>query len=119
MWRVDPSTLARLHVHTALQLEGVDPALEPPPGAPVRGRAGAGELHRARRRDHRRTRQLGFQGLRPPLNGGDNGPGWVTSRRPRARESREADGTRVGRVSDETTNRAFWRHYRHVMESRA
>ena len=38
-----------------------------------------------------------------------------TSPRSLAREQRMDDGRLVGQISDETTNRAFWRHYRDVM----
>ncbi|MGE0423707.1 MAG: Rieske 2Fe-2S domain-containing protein [Reyranellaceae bacterium] len=118
--RVDPLDVgAVLHVHTALQLEGVEPALN---RRLVRqSEAGLGPASFIVPDDAiiAERMQLGFQGLRPPVKGSDNGPGWVDLSRGRARESREADGTRVGHVSDETTNRAFWRHYRHVMESRA
>lgn len=46
------------------------------------------------------------------------GRGWIDLSRGLAREQ-ITDGRRVGQVSDETTNRAFWAQYRHVMTSRA
>jgi phenylpropionate dioxygenase-like ring-hydroxylating dioxygenase large terminal subunit len=44
--------------------------------------------------------------------------GWIDLSRGAGRERRDAMG-RVGHVSDETTNRGFWRHYRSVMTARA
>lgn len=41
--------------------------------------------------------------------------GWMDLSRGLAREVRDGDDL-VGHVSDETTNRGFWRHYRAVME---
>jgi hypothetical protein len=62
--------------------------------------------------------QLGFTGVQAPSNG-EVGAGWIDLSRGRSRERRDADGRRVGHISDEVTNRAFWQHYRQVMESRA
>lgn len=42
-------------------------------------------------------------------------PGWLQLRRGIEREETEADGTLVAQASDETSQRAFWRHYRHLM----
>ena len=44
--------------------------------------------------------------------------GWIDLSRGAARERSDALG-KVGHVSDETTNRGFWQHYRHVMRARA
>jgi len=44
--------------------------------------------------------------------------GWIDLSRGAGRERCDAMG-RVGHVSDETTNRGFWRHYRSVMTARA
>jgi phenylpropionate dioxygenase-like ring-hydroxylating dioxygenase large terminal subunit len=47
-------------------------------------------------------------------SGGD-GRAWIDLSRGLEREETDDDGRRHGRVSDETTNRGFWRQYRHVM----
>ncbi len=43
-------------------------------------------------------------------------PGWVLLKRGAQDEEQHADGTRVGALKDETPQRAFWRHYKCVME---
>lgn len=49
---------------------------------------------------------------------GGDGTAWIDLSRGRNRERIDAEGRRVGHVSDEVTNRAFWHHYREVMEAR-
>ena len=44
--------------------------------------------------------------------------GWIDLTRGRHRERQDAQG-KVGHVSDETTNRGFWSHYRQVMAVKA
>lgn len=46
-------------------------------------------------------------------------PGWVLLKRGTQDEEQHADGTRVGALKDETPQRAFWRHYKAVMEGAA
>jgi len=55
--------------------------------------------------------QQGFRAGRLPVHG------WVDLGRGARRERRDAAG-KVGHVSDETTNRGFWQHYRAVMMAR-
>ena len=55
--------------------------------------------------------QQGFRAGRQPMHG------WVDLGRGARRERRDAAG-KVGHVSDETTNRGFWQHYRAVMMAR-
>ena len=43
---------------------------------------------------------------------------WIDLSRGARREQVDADGHRFSHISDETTNRGFWQHYRHVMSSR-
>jgi hypothetical protein len=50
--------------------------------------------------------QLGFQNDLDP---------WLLLSRGITRERREADGTRVGHVTDEVTQRGIWREWRRVM----
>lgn len=42
---------------------------------------------------------------------------WLELSRGVERETSDAQGNRVGRVSDEVTNRSFWQHYQSVMSS--
>jgi len=44
-----------------------------------------------------------------------SGQAWLDLSRGEQREIVEADGSRIGHVTDETTNRGFWHHYRKVM----
>jgi phenylpropionate dioxygenase-like ring-hydroxylating dioxygenase large terminal subunit len=44
-----------------------------------------------------------------------NGRGWIDMSRGLGREQGEPDGRRAALISDETTNRGFWRQYRTVM----
>ncbi len=43
---------------------------------------------------------------------------WVILSRGMARERREPDGTRVGHVTDEVTQRGIWREWKRVMTGR-
>lgn len=43
------------------------------------------------------------------------GQAWLDLSRGEEREELREDGSIVGHVSDETTNRGFWRHYQHVI----
>ena len=46
--------------------------------------------------------------------------GWIDLSRGLERETLDSvSGRRVGHVTDETTNRGFWRRYREVMTSEA
>lgn len=42
-------------------------------------------------------------------------PEWIDLSRGLVREEIDGAGRRIAHLTDETTNRAFWRHYRHVM----
>ena len=53
--------------------------------------------------------QVGFQNDLDP---------WLILSRGMHRERREADGTRVGHVTDEVTQRGIWREWRRVMTGR-
>lgn len=63
--------------------------------------------------------QAAMQGARPGGNGATAGHAWIDLSRGLKREQRGADGERIGHISDEVTNRAFWRRYRQVMDSAA
>lgn len=47
---------------------------------------------------------------------GADEPEWVLLKRGLHTEERTPDGIRTGELKDETSQRAFWRHYRHLME---
>jgi hypothetical protein len=46
-------------------------------------------------------------------------PEWIELGRGLNREEIDAQGRRVGHMTDETTNRGLWRHYRQVMSAGA
>jgi hypothetical protein len=54
-----------------------------------------------------------FAGARPEWS--TAGRAWIDLSRGLERETVDEAGRRYGQVSDETTNRAFWRHYRSLM----
>ncbi len=114
-----------VHRHTAVQLDGADEAFNRrllrqseaamgPAGFIVPDDAVTAE-----------RMQAGFAGSRPAwaVSGADpatragagGGRAWIDLSRGLDRERTDSDGRRHGDVTDETTNRAFWRHYRHVM----
>jgi phenylpropionate dioxygenase-like ring-hydroxylating dioxygenase large terminal subunit len=118
--RVDPLDVGTVvHAHTVIQLEGVDAALNRRLLRQSEAALGPASFIVPDDAIIAERMQLGFRGLRPPFNGGDARRGWIDLSRGRSREQRGPDGTRIGHVSDEVTNRAFWQHYRHLMESRA
>jgi phenylpropionate dioxygenase-like ring-hydroxylating dioxygenase large terminal subunit len=121
--RVDPLDIGTVvHAHTALQFDGVEPALNRRLLRQSEAALGPASFIVPDDAIIAERMQLGFQGLRPPSNGdvGDNDRrGWIDLSRGQSREQRAPDGKRIGHVSDEVTNRAFWQHYRRMMEARA
>ncbi|MCW5747070.1 MAG: Rieske 2Fe-2S domain-containing protein [Alphaproteobacteria bacterium] len=118
--RVDPLDVgAVVHAHTVMQLEGVDPALNRRLLRQSEAALGPASFIVPDDAIIAERMQVGFHGVRPPVDGANARDGWIDLSRGRARERREADGRRIGHISDEVTNRGFWHHYRHVMESRA
>jgi phenylpropionate dioxygenase-like ring-hydroxylating dioxygenase large terminal subunit len=114
---VEPLAADRtVHRHTAVQFEGVDESFNRrllrqseaamgPAGFIVPDDAVTAE-----------RMQSAFAGARPTWSSaGDRGRAWIDLSRGLARETVDESGRRCGQVSDETTNRAFWRHYRDVM----
>jgi nitrite reductase/ring-hydroxylating ferredoxin subunit len=118
--RVDPLDVGTVvHAHTVMQLEGVDDALNRRLVRQSEAALGPASFIVPDDAVIAERMQLSFRGAQLPPDGGNARSGWIDLSRGRARERREPDGRRVGHVSDETTNRAFWQHYRQVMESRA
>ena len=46
------------------------------------------------------------------------GPEWIFLGRGERREGNDAEGFRIGHVTDEVPSRGIWRHYRSLMEAR-
>lgn len=94
-----------IHWHTAVQLEGVDPAFN-------------------RRLLRQSEAAMGPAAFIVPddavtaeriQSAVRSGRGWMDMSRGLAREDTGPHGERSALVSDETTNRGFWRHYRRLM----
>jgi fatty-acyl-CoA synthase len=45
-------------------------------------------------------------------------PEWIFLARGERREGTDADGFKIGHVTDEVPSRGIWRHYRSLMEAR-
>ncbi len=117
--RVDPLDVGTVvHAHTVIQLEGVDAALNRRLLRQSEAALGPASFIVPDDAIIAERMQLGFTGVPAPVNGAA-GAGWIDLSRGRSRERQEPDGRRIGHISDEVTNRAFWQHYRDVMESRA
>ena len=111
--RIEPLSLAAtVHHHTAVQFDGVDESFN----------------RRLLRQSEAALGPASFivpddavvaERMQSGMQGAAGERGWIDLSRGRQREQRTADGGRSGHISDEVTNRAFWRHYRGVMESRA
>jgi phenylpropionate dioxygenase-like ring-hydroxylating dioxygenase large terminal subunit len=116
--RIEPVSLGlTVHHHTAVQLEGVDetfnrrllrqseaalgPASFIVPDDAVTAERMQAALSAARN-----------DGL---IGGTSDRRAWIDISRGTRRETVDADGLRSSHVSDEVTNRAFWRHYRTIM----
>ena len=118
--RVEPAGLeGTVHHHTALQFEGADEAFNR--RLLRQSEAGLGPASFIVPDDAvtAERMQSSMRGARLAGASDANDRTWVDVGRGRNRETVDAEGQRAGHITDEVTNRAFWRHYRHVMESRA
>ena len=111
---VEPLAAAQtVHRHTAVLLEGVDEAFNQRLLRQSEAALGPASFIVPDDAVVAERMQAGFAGSRETA--APNGRGWIDLTRGLAREQRMEDGRLVGQISDETTNRAFWRHYRDVM----
>jgi phenylpropionate dioxygenase-like ring-hydroxylating dioxygenase large terminal subunit len=108
-----------VHRHTAVQFDGVDESFNRRllrQSEAAMGPAGfivADDAVTAERM------QYGFAASRAEwARAGGRGKAWIDLSRGAEREETDSDGVRRGRVSDETTNRGFWRQYLQVMTER-
>jgi phenylpropionate dioxygenase-like ring-hydroxylating dioxygenase large terminal subunit len=101
-----------IHYHTPLLLDGVDAAFNDRVLRQSEAAMGPASFFLP---DDAVIAERMQQGLQVGRGTAD---GWIDLSRGAGRERRDAMG-RVGHVSDETTNRGFWRHYRSVMTARA
>lgn len=108
-----------VHHHTAVQLEGAGERVNNRLMRMSEAAMGPASLLLADDAVTAERMQIGFAGSDPRLAGNADGTSWVELSRGRQREAVAPSGARVSLLSDETTNRGFWRHYRAVMEARA
>lgn len=110
---IEPVALGEtIHYHTPLLLDGVDAAFNDRVLRQSEAAMGPASFFLP---DDAVIAERMQQGLQVGRGSAD---GWIDLSRGAGRERRDAMG-RVGHVSDETTNRGFWRHYRSVMTARA
>ena len=101
-----------VHYHTPLLLDGVDDALNRRILRQSEAAMGPASFLLPDDAVVAERMQRGF------MAGHQHEHGWIDLSRGRHREREDALG-KVSHVSDETTNRGFWRHYLQVMAVRA
>jgi phenylpropionate dioxygenase-like ring-hydroxylating dioxygenase large terminal subunit len=101
-----------VHYHTPLLLDGVDDGLNRRIMRQSEVGMGPASFLLADDAVVAERMQQGFAA------GAQDGRGWIDLSRGRRREREDQFG-KVGHVSDETTNRGFWHHYRDVMAARS
>ena len=117
--RVEPLAVdATVHSHTAIQFEGVDEQFNRRLIRQSEAALGPGSFIVADDAVTAERMQAAFRGAGLGLGANGATPGWVDLSRGFKREQIDDRGYRIGHVSDEVTNRAFWRQYRQVMEAR-
>ena len=107
-----------VHWHTPVQLGGVDPALNARLRRQSEAAMGPAAFIVPDDAVVAERIQRGTAGVRPAWStpeGERPARGWIDVSRGANREDRLGDGRLAGLISDETTNRGFWRQYREVM----
>ncbi len=115
---IEPTSPASMvHWHTAVQFDGVDDAFNQRVLRQSEAAMGPAAFIVPDDAVTAERMQLAVDGVEPGWATSSPGPrrGWLDVSRGLAREQIEADGRRTALVSDETTNRGFWRQYRAVM----
>lgn len=103
-----------VHHHTAVQLDGVEPRFNRRILRQSEAALGPASFIVPDDAVTAEKMQTGFSGSGNPGHA-PGGKAWIDLSRGLHRESVDAQGKRTGLISDETTNRAFWRQYRTVM----
>ncbi len=104
---------AMVHWHTAVQLEGVDPSFNQRLRRQSEAAMGPAAFIVPDDAVTAERMQMAMSATRPGWAG--DGRAWIDMSRGAAREVVGPQGQRQALVSDETTNRGFWRRYRSVM----
>jgi phenylpropionate dioxygenase-like ring-hydroxylating dioxygenase large terminal subunit len=108
-----------IHHHTAVQLEGVDEAFNQRLLRQSEAALGPASFIVPDDAVTAERMQRAFAGSVHAGAEGMNGS-WIDLSRGLERETLDpASGRRAGHVTDETTNRGFWRHYRELMTGRS
>jgi nitrite reductase/ring-hydroxylating ferredoxin subunit len=102
-----------VHWHTAVQLEGVDPAFNQRLRRQSEAAMGPAAFIVPDDAVTAERMQMAMSATRPAW--ADAGRAWIDMSRGAAREETGPRGQRQALVSDETTNRGFWRRYRSIM----
>jgi phenylpropionate dioxygenase-like ring-hydroxylating dioxygenase large terminal subunit len=114
--RVEPvAPGVTVHHHTAIQVEAAGERVNQRLRRMSEGAMGPGSFLLPEDAITAERMQVGFGGVCPAMAEDPASRAWVDLSRGQQRERREVAGTRVGLLSDETTNRGFWQHYRAVM----
>jgi nitrite reductase/ring-hydroxylating ferredoxin subunit len=116
--RVEPCQVnSTIHYHTAVQFEGVDDHFNQRLLRQSEAALGPGSFIVADDAVTAERMQTAFAGAKIGRSSNGSGPAWIDLSRGQKREQIDDRGRRIGHVSDEVTNRAFWRQYRQSMET--
>jgi hypothetical protein len=107
-----------VHYHTAVQFEGVDAEFNHRLLRQSEAALGPGSFIVTDDAVTAERMQTAFGGAKVGRSSNGLGPAWIDLSRGESREQVDDLGRRIGHVSDEVTNRAFWRQYRHAMETK-
>lgn len=116
--RVEPLRVnSTIHHHTAVQFEGVDDQFNRRLLRQSEAALGPGSFIVADDAVTAERMQVAFGGAVVGRDSNGSGPAWIDLSRGEKREQIDDFGRRIGHVSDEVTNRAFWHQYRQRMEA--
>jgi len=106
-----------IHRHTSLQFEGVDDRFNQRLLRQTEAAVGPASFITSDDAITAERIQSGIGGTE--RRWAEGGRGWIDLSRGQHRETRDEQGVLAGDLSDETTNRGFWRRYLEVMVERA
>ncbi len=117
--RVEPLGVnLTVHYHTAVQFEGVDDQFNRRLLRQSEAALGPGSFIVADDAVTAERMQTAFAGAAVGRSSNGFGAAWIDLSRGQKRERVDEQGRRIGHVSDEVTNRAFWRRYRQMMRAK-
>jgi phenylpropionate dioxygenase-like ring-hydroxylating dioxygenase large terminal subunit len=107
-----------VHYHTAVQFEGVDDQFNQRLLRQSEAALGPGSFIVADDAVTAERMQTAFAGATVGRSSNGWSGAWIDLSRGQKRERVDDQGRRIGHVSDEVTNRAFWRRYRQMMTAK-